>query len=160
MAWLRVQFEWLTGLKHPIFHNVRLVGSWDRRGRYSNQWCTIPMKEFSAPEGCTAWRVDVLLDDAQRGWIFRWGVIVDTQLQKRAWGVSMEVGDPNSSEQSRSFELREEGQVERYWLTQCRRLGANKFWHKGAKGPARNNATCRTPSSSPPLPTSASARLR
>ena len=44
MARLRVQFEWLTGLKGPIFRNVRLVGSWDRRGRYSNKWRTTAMK--------------------------------------------------------------------------------------------------------------------
>ena len=67
MARLRVQFEWLTGLKRPIFRNVRLVGSWDRRGRYSNKWRTTAMKEYTAPEGCPAWRADVLLDDAQRG---------------------------------------------------------------------------------------------
>ena len=90
MARFRVQFEWLTSLKHPIFRNVRLVGSWDRRGRYSNQWRTIAMKELNAPDGCPAWRADVPLDDAQRGWTFRWGVIVDTQHQKRAWGISTE----------------------------------------------------------------------
>ena len=135
MARFRVQFEWLTSLKHPIFRNVRLVGSWDRRGRYSNQWRTIAMKELNAPDGCPAWRADVPLDDAQRGWTFRWGVIVDTQHQKRAWAISTEVGDPNSSTQHRSFELREDGQVERYWLTHCRRLGANKLWRKGAQKP-------------------------
>ena len=99
MARFRVQFEWLTSLKHPIFRNVRLGGSWDRRGRYSNQWRTIAMKEFNAPDGCPAWRADVPLDDAQRGWTFRWGVIVDSQHQKRAWGISTEVSNPNSSTQ-------------------------------------------------------------
>ena len=59
MARLRVRFEWLTGLKQPIFRNVRLVGSWDRHGRYSDQLRTIAMKKFTAPDGCPAWRADV-----------------------------------------------------------------------------------------------------
>ena len=50
MARLRVRFEWLTGLKQPIFRNVRLVGSWDRHGRYSDQTRTIAMKKFTAPD--------------------------------------------------------------------------------------------------------------
>ncbi len=136
MARLRVRFEWLTGLKEPAFRNVRLVGSWDRQGRYSDQKRTIAMKKFTAPDGCPAWRADVRFDDGQRGWTFRWGVIVDTQFQKDAWGIPTEVGDTNSNAQERSFELHEDGQVERYWFTQCRRLGANKHWGKGTRTPA------------------------
>ena len=67
MARLRVRFEWLSGLKQPIFRNVRLVGSWDRQGRYSEQSRTIAMKKFTAPDGCPAWRADVRFDAAQRG---------------------------------------------------------------------------------------------
>ncbi len=136
MARLRVRFEWLTGLKEPAFRNVRLVGGWDRQGRYSDQKRTIAMKKFTAPDGCPAWRADVRFDDGQRGWTFRWGVIVDTQFQKDAWGIPTEVGDTNSNAQERSFELHEDGQVERYWFTQCRRLGANKHWGKGTRTPA------------------------
>lgn len=111
MARLRVRFEWLTGLKQPIFRNVRLVGSWDRQGRYSEQSRTIAMKKFTAPDGCPAWRADVRFDAAQRGWTFHWRVIVDTQHEAGASGIPIEVGDPNSSVQQRSFELREAGQV-------------------------------------------------
>ena len=75
MARLRVRFEWLTGLKQPIFPNVRLVGSWDRHGRYADEKRIVAMKKITAPDGCPAWRADVRLDDAQRGWTFRWGVI-------------------------------------------------------------------------------------
>ena len=67
MARLRVGFDWLTGLKQPIFRNVRLVGSWDRHGRYSHEKRIVAMKKFTAPDGCPAWRADVRLDDAQRG---------------------------------------------------------------------------------------------
>ena len=136
MARLRVRFEWLTGLKQPIFRNVRLVGSWDRHGRYSNEKRIVAMKKFTAPDGCPAWRTDVRLDDAQRGWTFCWGVIVDTQHQTCAWGIPTEAGNPNPSAQERSFELREDGQVEHYWLTHCRRLGANGLWRNGIKKPA------------------------
>ena len=136
MARLKVRFEWLTGLKQPIFRNVRLVGSWDRHGRYSNHRRTIAMKEFTAPDGCPAWRADVMLDNGQRGWTFRWSVLVDTQHRKGASGIPTEVGDPNSSAQYRSFELRADGQLERYWFTHCRRLGANKLWLEGKKKPA------------------------
>ena len=70
MARLRVGFDWLTGLKQPIFRNVRLVGSRDRHGRYSHEKRIVAIKKFTAPDGCPAWRADVRLDDAQRGWTF------------------------------------------------------------------------------------------
>jgi 1,4-alpha-glucan branching enzyme len=136
MARLTVRFEWLTGLKQPIFRNVRLVGSWDHHGRYSDQRRIIAMKKFVAPDGCPGWRADVRFDAAQRGWTFHWGVMVDTQERKGAWGIATEVSDPHSNAKERSFELGEDGQVERYWLTHCRRLGANKLWRKGARQPA------------------------
>ena len=83
MAQLRVRLEWLTGLRRPIFRNVRLMGSWDGDGRYSHQWRTAAMQEFTAPDGCPAWRADILLDEAQRGWTFHWGVVVDSPQQNR-----------------------------------------------------------------------------
>jgi 1,4-alpha-glucan branching enzyme len=132
MAQLRVRLEWLTGLQGPIFRNVRLVGSWDADGRYSNQWRTTSMQEFAAPDGCPAWRADVGLDEAQRGWTFHWGVIVDSPQQNDVWGIPTEAADANSTAEHRDFSLREDGQVERYWLTHCRRLGANKLWREGA----------------------------
>lgn len=33
MAQLGVRLEWLTGLRRPIFRNVRVMGSWDGDGR-------------------------------------------------------------------------------------------------------------------------------
>jgi 1,4-alpha-glucan branching enzyme len=136
MARLKVRFEWLTGLKQPIFRNVRLVGSWDRSGRFSDQRRTIAMKKFVAPDGCPGWRADVRLDAAQRGWTFHWGVLVDTKERTGVWGIPTEVNDPNVDTQNRSFVLHDNGQVERYWLTHCRRLGANKLWVNGARQPA------------------------
>ena len=136
MAQLGVRLEWLTGLRRPIFRNVRLMGSWDGDGRYSHQWRTAAMEEFTAPDGCPAWRADVLLDDAQRGWTFHWGVVVDAPQQSNLWGIPTETADPNARAQHCSFALSDHGQVERYWLTHCRRLGANKLWREGAEKPA------------------------
>ena len=136
MAQLRVRLEWLTGLRRPIFRNVRLMGSWDGDGRYSHQWRTAAMQEFTAPDGCPAWRADILLDEAQRGWTFHWGVVVDSPQQNNLWGIPTESADPNARTQHCSFALRDDGQAERYWLTHCRRLGANKLWREGTEKPA------------------------
>jgi 1,4-alpha-glucan branching enzyme len=133
MAQLRVRLEWLTGLRRPIFRNVRLMGSWDGDGRYSHQWRTAAMEEFTAPDGCSAWRADALLDDAQRGWTFHWGVVVDSPQQSNLWGIPTETADLNARTRHCSFALSDDGQVERY----CRRLGANKLWRGGAEKPAR-----------------------
>lgn len=132
----RVRFEWITGLKRPVFRNVRLLGSWDADGRYSGAWHAAAMGEFVADDGCPAWQAEVALDDAQTGWMFHWGVLVDSLQQTNVWGVPTEVEDPNSRAQYCDFRLRQDGQIERYWLTHCRRLGANKFWIDGAREPA------------------------
>lgn len=136
MAQLRMRLEWLTGLNRPIFQNVRLVGSWDGSGRYSDQWHAVPMTAFTAPDGCPAWYAEVALDDAQRGWTFHWGVVVDAPQRVDAWGIPTEVPDSFSTAQHRDFILRQDGQVERYWLTHGRRLGANKVFRDGAEEPA------------------------
>ncbi len=94
------------------------------------------MQEFIAEDGCPAWRADVDLQDSQKGWTFRWGVLVDSPQRTNVWGVPTEIADPNSRAQVREFRLSDDGQVERYWLTDCRRFGANKFWRAGARDPA------------------------
>ena len=43
MALLRVNFTFHTGFKHNRFSNVRLSGSWDATGEFSNQWSIVPM---------------------------------------------------------------------------------------------------------------------
>jgi len=136
MAQLRVRLEWLTGVNRPIYQNVRLVGSWDSSGRYSDQWSSVPMIAFTAPDGCPAWDAEVLFDDAQRGWTFHWGVVVDAPQRVEVWGISTEVPNAFSTAQHRDFILREDNQVERYWLSHSRRLGANKVWRAGAEKPA------------------------
>ena len=74
---ISVQFVYAPGLKRAVFRNVRLTGSWDREGRYSDDWSTIPMEEYTGEDGCPCYRAAVGFDESQAGWTFHWGVIVD-----------------------------------------------------------------------------------
>ena len=90
---ISVQFVYAPGLKRAVFRNVRLTGSWDREGRYSDDWSTIPMEEYTGEDGCPCYRAAVGLDESQVGWTFRWGVIVDGPAGKDKWGITTEVRD-------------------------------------------------------------------
>jgi len=68
MATIPVQFTYLTGLRREIFSNVRLTGSWDENGRYSDQWTSAPMQQTIAEDGCPCFTATVQLDDSQIGW--------------------------------------------------------------------------------------------
>lgn len=132
MATIPVQFTYLTGLRRDIFRNARLTGSWDENGRYSEQWTSIPMQQTTGEDGCACFTATVELDDSQLGWLFRWGVILDGAAGNNLWGIPTEVNDSNSTERYCSFTLRtptsnQQGQ-ERYYLTHCRRLGAQKYY--------------------------------
>jgi 1,4-alpha-glucan branching enzyme len=133
---IAVQFTYAPSLKRAVFRNVRLVGSWDAGGRYSADWSTTPMKEFTGEDGCPCYRAEVGLDASQAGWTFHWGVLVDSPEGKDRWGVTTEVRDATSSDRSRSFTLRPlDGQgvrQETYYLTHVRRLGAQKHRPAGA----------------------------
>jgi 1,4-alpha-glucan branching enzyme len=94
------------------------------------------MTEFTAEDGCPAFRATVNLDDSQIGQTFRWGVNVDIEQGPNVWGIPTEVNDATSTERYRSFTLRGADQTERYYLTHCRRLGANKLYVDGQAQPA------------------------
>lgn len=131
-----VQFTYLTGLQRDIFRNPRLTGSWDANGRYSNLWATMPMQQITAEDGCPGFTVTVELDDSQVGWLFRWGVILDSSTDANLWGIATENND--SSDRDRSFILQTPSsnpQQERYYLTHSRYLGAQKHYN-GANQPA------------------------
>lgn len=136
MALVPVRFEYLTGLRQPFLVNARLTGSWDAQGLRSEQWTEVPMTPFTAEDGCPAFRATVNLDDGQIGREFRWGVSGDTALQPNVWGIPTEVNDPGATERYRTFTLRGAGQVERYYFTHCRRLGANKLFVNRRRTPA------------------------
>ena len=136
MALIPIRFEYLTGLRQPFLVNARLTGNWNAQGLRSEQWATVPMEAFTVEDGCPAFRATVNLDDSQIGQAFRWGVNVDTPQRPNVWGIPTEVSDAAVTERYRSFTLRAANQTERYYLTHCRRLGANKLFVAGQAEPA------------------------
>ncbi|MBV9490483.1 MAG: alpha amylase C-terminal domain-containing protein [Verrucomicrobia bacterium] len=132
-----VQFVYYTGFlaRRPL-QNARLTGSWDKNGRYSDQWSAVAMSAQTGEDGCPCFRATVEFDEAQVGRLFRWGVWIDGPSGPNLWGIMTEVNDRVSTRRERAFTLRQAAnQEERYYLTQCRRLGANKYWRAAAADP-------------------------
>ena len=111
--------------------SARLTGSWNAQGYASEQWSFTTMQPFTAEDGCPAFRATLQLDDSQIGQTFRWGVSVDTPDRPDVWGIPTEINDATSTERTRTFTLRAANQTERYYVTHCRRLGANEFVANG-----------------------------
>lgn len=126
MPLIPVHFEYLTGLRRSGIVAARLTGSWNAQGQAAEQWSTVAMQPFTADDGCPAFRATVQLDDSQIGTTFQWGASVATADRPDAWGIAAELNDPASNQRVRRFTLQQAGQTERYWLTHCRRFGANK----------------------------------
>jgi 1,4-alpha-glucan branching enzyme len=120
---ITVRFLYLTGLKRGMFRRARLVGSW-------NGWTEISMVDVVADDGCPAFAAEVEFDDADAGRNLQWGVRFDGPVRPNVWAVSTEVGDEDSHERYREFVLPGAGArlEERYYLTDSRRLGAQKFY--------------------------------
>lgn len=139
MATRSVHFVFATGLKREVFRNVRLVGGWDPNGQYSSAWSQQPMREEIGADGCPQFTANVDFDAAQAGWVYRWGVILDGPSGVALWGIPTEVQDRNSRDRTRSFVLGEPAagspQVECFFFTQCRRLGAQKHRLPGVGEP-------------------------
>jgi 1,4-alpha-glucan branching enzyme len=124
-----MEFHFITGLKRAIFRNARLRGSWDDKGRYSDNWTEIPMQEELGIDGCPSFVASVTLDLADQDKLFKWGVVFDGPQGANFWGIPTEIQDINSAERYRQFRLGETAsQVERYYFTYSRRLGANKYF--------------------------------
>ena len=128
MAKIKVVFEYHTGLLRKTFRNVRLVGSWDQNGRPGPKMRVVPMEPLDSADGCPAYRAEVLFDSSQVGRSFDWSVLLDVPGRPNMRGVMTEDGSFEESAQKCSFDLKPEGSVESYWLTHCRRLGANKYF--------------------------------
>jgi 1,4-alpha-glucan branching enzyme len=127
MANTAIRFSYLTGIAEEIFTNVRLVGSWDALGRFSESWTTVPMARENDQTGCPAYTATVQFDPAQKGTLFRWGVKLDGPAGTDLWGIATEVQDADSRDRTRAFVLGADArQEESYYLTHCRRLGAHK----------------------------------
>ncbi|MGZ9021378.1 MAG: hypothetical protein ACXW3S_15785, partial [Rhodoplanes sp.] len=131
MALIPIHFEYLTGLRRPFLVSARLTGSWNAQGFASEQWTATTMQQFTAEDGCPAFRATVQLDDSQIGQTFRWGVSVGTPERPDVWGIASEINDAVSSERNRTCTLSAPNQTERYYFTHCRRLGANKLFTNG-----------------------------
>lgn len=137
MAAKVVEFEFITGLKRPMFRNVRLLGSWNASGKHSDVWTESPIQETTGVDGSPVFRGSVTLD-ANAGESFQWGVILDGPQGANLWGIAAEVPDLNSGQRHRTFQVSAGAapQVERYFLTHCRRLGANKHVASAGATPA------------------------
>jgi 1,4-alpha-glucan branching enzyme len=137
MATKTVEFQFITGLKRAMFHNARLRGSWDRNGRYSDDWTESPMQEEVGEDGCPIFKASISLDLADRDKTFKWGVVLDGPQGSNFWGIPTELQDVNSVERYRQFRVSSDGgrQVERYYFTYGRYLGANKYFAAGSAAP-------------------------
>lgn len=131
-----VDFYYRTGLLGDIFRNVRLMGSWDRSGRYSSDWTTMYMNSELAADGSTCFKATVNFDDSQIGTVFNWSVLLDSPGGPNQPGITTEVNDRNSTACHREFELSGGPQTEEYYFTYCRRLGANKLYQPDKQEPA------------------------
>jgi 1,4-alpha-glucan branching enzyme len=140
-----VEFQFLTGLTRPIFRNARLRGSWDSQGRYADVWMESPMQEGVGEDGCPIFSASIALDAADQDRTFKWGVVLDGPQGSNFWGIPTEVQDINSVERHRQFRLngaRASRQIERYYFTYGRYLGANKHFAAGNLTPGLRFAVC------------------
>ena len=132
MTNITVRFTFHSGIKRQLFRNVRLSGSWDANGQFSNQWMEVPMVASQDETGCDAFNASILFDAAQSGTVFQWGLVADIAGAPNSWVVVTEVPDENSSQRYRSFVLAEETTQQDYWFATGRRLGAQKCVPPGA----------------------------
>ena len=133
MAEVTVQFRYLTGLKRRIFRNARLVGNWDPQGRQSLAGSDTAMTEIIAEDGCPAFTATVHFDASEVGKPFEWSVRLDTPVVSDVRGVATEVKDANKTDRVRRLQLQPAGssQIEEYYFTYARRLGARKVFSGG-----------------------------
>ncbi len=132
MAQIVVTFTFHSGVKRQLFQNVRLSGSWDANGLFSNQWTQTLMAGSQDETGCDAFSASISLDSSQVGTTLQWGVIADLAGRPNLWVVATEVPNPNSALQTRSFVLSAAGGRQDYWFATGRRFGAQKYTPPGA----------------------------
>ena len=139
MATIPVQITYFTGLKPDLFSNVRLTGSWDENGLYADSWTSINMKQALASDGCPCFQATIELDESQIGKSFNWGVILDSPAGENLWGIATETNDGESIARHRTFTLKSTEEItlqqEQYYLTNYRRLGAQKYYPPGQTQP-------------------------
>jgi len=122
-----LKFIYDTGIRRQLFRNVRLVGSWDSAGKYSDTWSATALHEASGPDGARIFEAEIQLDASEHGKTFSWTVLHDGLLGLDRTGIVTEQHGLGHDALHRSFILSPEGPHEqRYYLTHVRRLGARK----------------------------------
>ncbi|HET9955797.1 MAG TPA: alpha-amylase family glycosyl hydrolase [Polyangiaceae bacterium] len=130
-----MRFVYDTGLRRKLFQNVRLLGTWDKRGRHCDEWSEIPMREGLGPDGSVVFEAEVPLAPSEVGKEFKWSVRLDGPLGLDREGITSEQLGLGHDALHRTFTLGDKGQGEqRYYLTHVRRLGARKVSLPGNKG--------------------------
>ena len=85
-----MKFVYDTGLGRRIFQNVRLIGSWDVEGRFSESWTESPMREVVAADGAVIFEAEVALAASEEGKEFHWCVVLDGPLGLDRHGIVTE----------------------------------------------------------------------
>lgn len=124
----RVTFRYYPGTYTDIFGEAQLVleGSWNADGGYSDQWQAQLMTRLPGDDGGACYQAELDLR-GNAGDRFHWGVRAHFQDGRQVWAIPTELHDGQSTERYRSLTLGDAPQTECYYLTHCRRLGANKF---------------------------------
>jgi len=135
MPQITINFTFHSGIKRHLFDNVRLSGSWNAAGIFSNQWTQSPMAAFTDETGCDAFSANISFDARQAGATFQWGVVADMEGAPGTWVVATETPDENSNQRFRSFVLAAGETRQDYWFATGRRLGAQKYLPPGAAKP-------------------------
>lgn len=128
-----MKFIYDTGIRRRLFENVRLRGSWDERGRPSEQWSQVRMRERVAEDGAIVFEAEVELAPESAGQQFRYSIVLDGPLGLDREGIVTEHPNGGHGGLFRTFTWTgEPGQEERYYLTHVRRLGAQKVRRTGS----------------------------
>jgi 1,4-alpha-glucan branching enzyme len=126
MSAVPVTFRYFTSVPGPVFPGAQvfLEGSWNGNGLFSDNWTSSLMTMFMDESGCEAYSATVQIDQAEQGKMFSWGVYVDHPGQARKWIIPTEFNDASRAT-NRFFRFNGVTSEEVYYLTHCRRLGAN-----------------------------------
>jgi 1,4-alpha-glucan branching enzyme len=139
-----IRFTYVTGIAAEIFTAARLKGSWDRAGRHSDDWSLTPMDKITGPDGCPAFSATIQFDRGAIDRTFHWGVELDSPAGNGRWGIMTEESRLDSTRRIRALTLTAPPshaiQEEVYYLSQSRRLGAQRYHgtaNDGAATPIR-----------------------
>ncbi|MDR0585463.1 MAG: hypothetical protein LBG57_14110 [Treponema sp.] len=131
----KITFLYLPGVFGQAFETVEaaLEGSWDTTGSRQKQdapWPVLPMTREPWEDGGICFRAVVTLDDAARGETFCWGVRFRQHDGQETWAIATETAGAQSQDRFCRFRFNGTDSEYRYYLTNCRRLGANKIRRK------------------------------